>query len=203
MVNEQWKQYQVIDKPPSHTALKVLELFNEDSGKISGHAIDLGCGVGADSLLMLQNDWHVTAIDIEIFGITKLKEKLEHEVRENLLILEQAFETLHLQQSDWINASFSIPFCKPKSFERLWYEITTSLRSGGHFSGILLGERDSWAKHFEDERTFHTYSEIHKMLIEFDVELFNEIEREGYCMGESGERVEKHWHYYEIVARKR
>ena len=36
-----------------------------------------------------------------------------------------------------INASFSIPFCRPESFNRLWENIVEAININGRFSGIF------------------------------------------------------------------
>jgi len=106
------------------------------------------------------------------------------------------FEDLHLSETDLVYAGYSLPFCKPAAFDGLWDKITSSIRPGGRFAGQLFGVRDSWAD--EPEMTFHSAEQAAALLaVEFDVESLEEIDEDGSAF--SGP---KHWHVFDIIARK-
>ena len=96
-----------------------------------------------------------------------------------------------------VAASLSLPFCKPEYFKNLWIEIEDSIFSNGRFAGHLFGKRDSWAEY--DNMTFHTQPDIEKMFRHFSIEYFSEKEFDGFQAG----GVPKHWHMYELVAKKK
>lgn len=106
------------------------------------------------------------------------------------------FERVRLPRCDLLNASFSLPFCEPASFDGLWDRIVEAIEPGGRFSGQLFGDRDSWAS--IPDRSHHTREQVEQLLAPFEVELLKEEEREGQdCSG-----ISKHWHVFHIIARK-
>ncbi len=102
-----------------------------------------------------------------------------------------------LPSCDLVNASWSLPFCPPEVFDIVWERIVASVRPGGRFSGQLFGERDEWAT--EEDMTFKTREEAEALLAGFELERFDELEEDGKtALGNP-----KHWHVFNIVARRR
>lgn len=61
-----------------------------------------------------------------------------------------------------------------------------------------MGEKDSW-KNLKKHMTFLNKNEILNLLKDFDMISFEEIEEDGKtALG----RI-KHWHIYEVIAKKR
>jgi len=58
-----------------------------------------------------------------------------------------------------INSSFSLPFCNPSHFDKLWELINASILVGGRFSGDFFGIRDEWSNN--PSFTFHTSDQIY------------------------------------------
>jgi tellurite methyltransferase len=197
-----WSAYYeaVEGRPPRETLLTALNLFesfeSQDSVSTSRLAVDLGCGDGRDTVELLQRGWRTIAIDGELEAIARLQNRSDV----NLNRLETRvdhFESLQLPNPvDLINASFCLPFCPPHEFPTLWGKIVQALRPGGRFCGQLFGDRDSWAIY--PNRTHHTRVQVDTLLIPFEVEWFEEEDHPGRtALGE-----EKHWHIFNIVARK-
>jgi SAM-dependent methyltransferase len=196
-----WSAYYnaVQGRPPRDTLLTALanfdgEITDNNSAKF---AVDLGCGEGRDTLEMLHRGWRVLAIDGEQEGINRLLSNPEIN-HQDLQTGVMQFESLVLPESvDLINASFSLPFCQPVYFPRLWEIIMTSLRSGGRFCGQLFGDRDSWAIY--PSMSHHTRQQVEELLQAFVVEMLEEEEHPGKTALEE----DKHWHLFQIVARKK
>ncbi|RUR73910.1 class I SAM-dependent methyltransferase [Chlorogloeopsis fritschii PCC 9212] len=191
--------YQAVEgRPPRDTLLTALDSFDKENIGTSKpyFAVDLGCGEGRDTVELLRRGWRVLAIDGQQEAITRL---LNHPDIDSQLLQTRVlrFENLTLPESvDLVNASFSLPFCPPGSFPKLWKVIVTSLRSGGRFAGQLFGERDSWAIY--TSITHHTRKQVEQMLEGFEIEILNEEDHPGKtALGE-----EKHWHIFHVVARK-
>jgi hypothetical protein len=73
----------------------------------------------------------------------------------------------------------------------------SSLGRGGRFCGQLFGDRDEWSP--DEEMTFHTRDEAESLLADFEVERFDEVEEDSKtALGEP-----KHWHVFNVIARKR
>lgn len=159
-------------------------------------AVDLGCGDGRDTVELLRRNWRVIAIDGEPEAIARLRQRSDIN-RTYLETRVQRFEELTLPPDvELINASFCLPFCSPEAFTELWGEIVTALRSGGRFCGHLLGNRDSWTIYHDI--SYHTRSQIDQLLTPFNIELLDEEDH----LGKTALGEEKHWHLYNIVARK-
>ncbi|MGP1385304.1 MAG: class I SAM-dependent methyltransferase [Thainema sp.] len=202
-LHDRWVNYYqaVSNRPPRATLLAALNSFTTqaepNAEPTAGFAVDLGCGNGRDTVELLRRNWRVLAIDGEPEALTRLRQRQDID-RTYLETRVQRFEELTLPPDvDLINASFCLPFCPPSHFLDLWEEIVAALRSGGRFCGHLFGDRDSWASNANVNH--HTRPQIERLLAPFEIELLDEEEHPGKtALGE-----DKHWHIYNIVARKR
>ena len=88
----------------------------------SGKAIELGCGVGNDTVYLIKNNWNVLAIDREDVEEIIVK-RLNDEEREKFRFQKQNFESLELEKSNLIVANYSLPFCDKDKFEEVWNKI--------------------------------------------------------------------------------
>ena len=179
----------VSERPPHETAIGALDRFDHP-----GFAVDLGCGMGRDTMEMLRRGWRVLAIDGESEAIARLRERaagipaLETQVA--------AFEDATWPEADLVNASFSLPFCAPEEFDDVWERILASLPPGGRFSGQLFGDRDEWAG--QKAMTFHTREQALGLLSGLELERFDEEDADGRtALGEP-----KHWHIFHVIARR-
>ena len=195
-----WSAYYnaVMGRPPRDTLLVALARFEaEQSADEVRFAVDLGCGDGRDTVELLRRGWRVLGIDGEKEAIARLLSRPDINL-EHLQTQVMCFEELILPEAvDLVNASFSLPFCPPEHFPRLWEKITSSLRSGGRFCGQLFGDRDSWAIY--SSMNLHTREQVEVLLQPFEVELLQEDDH----LGKTALGEEKHWHIFQIVARKR
>ncbi len=159
-------------------------------------AIDLGCGAGKETLALLTGDWQVLAIDSL------------PDTRERLLALVPAaqaaqvsvricpFEDLaDLPGAGLILASYSLPFIHPRNFGRVWRILVDTLQPGGVLAVNLFGERDSWAD--IPEWNFHTEEEINRLLAGLEVLKLEVFDDDGQSF-----RGPKHWHIFDVIARK-
>ncbi|AFY58557.1 Tellurite resistance protein TehB [Rivularia sp. PCC 7116] len=193
-----WSDYYkaVANRPPRETLLTALANFEPENEAEPRTAIDLGCGEGRDTVELLRRGWKVIAIDSQQEAIERLKNRCDKKTVIETRIAQ--FENIDLPSDvDLINASFSLPFCKPENFPELWHKIVSGLTTGGRFSGHLFGDRDSWAA--DSTMSNHTMSQIEALLQPFEVELLSEEDHPGKtALGH-----EKHWHIFHIVARKK
>lgn len=188
-------------QPPRDTLLQALERFDATGSPEQGRfAIDLGCGAGRDTFALLQRGWRVLAVDGKQEAINLLQQDAPPEALDMLETQVATFEeivTSGLPPADLINASFSLPFCRPRAFAALLRTIVTALPPGGRFAGQLFGLHDTWASN--PALTFHSREEASALFASFEVEQFREQDEDGKTA--TGEA--KHWHVYWIVARKR
>ena len=161
--------------PPANTLVKALELAGVREGK--EFAVDLGCGAGRDTLELLKRGWHVLAMDNEPKAIRFLRTAIPGKYRGRLRTRRAAFETVKLPKCDLINGSYSLPFCRPESFNDFWRRMVNALRPNGLLVGQLFGVHDEWAN--STDMTFHTASEVESLSRSLKVEFFEEKEWDG------------------------
>jgi tellurite methyltransferase len=193
MRNLNWKKYQklVVHKPPSPLLREALSFVD------GGRALDLGGGALQDSQYLLEKGFIVLAVDfVKPSKLPKNKHFAFLKAR-----FSKAFPAI--DQYNLINAQFSLPFNgKSKAeFKKLWANINDSLVPGGVFTGQLFGNYDDWAKNkYYGDVVFHSRKEVKQLLKGLEVLHFAEVERVGRVVGES---KLKHWHFFNIIARKK
>ena len=114
-----WDKYykNKMGKPPHQIIINALGSF-----QTHGIAIDLGCGVGNDALLLLKQGWGVWAIDSEPKAIQILKKRAEPTLNLNAITQKFDEESLWktLPNADLIYAVHALPFCKQSEFKKVW-----------------------------------------------------------------------------------
>jgi tellurite methyltransferase len=193
-----WPEYYRVtqDAPPRETLTRALDLFGAEGTNRERFAIDLGCGAGNDTAALLSQGWHVLAIDRELEAIDRVRARTSPEDLKRLECQVASFAEAQLPLCDLVNASFSLPFCRPEDFGAVWSNILASLRTGGRFAGQLFGDRDTWSA--ELRMTCHTVHEARALFDTFEIESWLEQEYDGTtALGD-----DKHWHRFSVVARK-
>ena len=181
------------DNPPRPTLLMALDAWSGSPG----FALDLGCGAGRDTLTLLARGWRVHAIDAEQDAFARLEQSVPTVQRGQFTGAIGRFEDIDLPKANLANASFSLPFCHPGMFPSLWRSLVSALDPGGIFAGHLFGDRDSWSG--RAEMTVLSRREVDRLLEGWHVIQLRETEWDGEtALGEP-----KHWHLFEIVARRR
>ncbi|MEM1185059.1 MAG: class I SAM-dependent methyltransferase [Planctomycetota bacterium] len=198
-----WTAYfdQMEGKPARDTLIKALETFElegvSDAADPSKTAIDLGCGSGRDTVELLSRGWSVDAIDGTPEALQRLLVWPGVQPSERLTIRLLDFARLTtLKASKLVNASFSLPFCPPEHFERVWDVVLGAVEPGGRFSGQLFGDRDSWA--LLPDRSHQTRDRVEAMFDGLKFERLDEEEKDAH----DAEGNAKHWHVFHVVARR-
>jgi SAM-dependent methyltransferase len=180
------------DKPPRATLLRALEGF----GGRTGAAVDLGCGIGRDTLPLLRAGWHVLAIDREAQAIARLTERAAAEdLAARLTTRIAAIEDVAIPPCDLVVASFSL-FGLGEALPRVWSRLAAALRPGGRFAGQFLGPEDSWAG--RPGMAVVDRTRLEAMLAGWRIELCDE--ERSPAVTPSGEA--KLWHLWHVVARR-
>ena len=180
-----WQKYyqNKLKEPPRELLVKALGLMNIDS---SAHprAIDLGAGVGNETLLLLKSRFLVTAVDNNALAIEMLRNRpgMQEHLR-NLTTMESSIETLDwskLPKSDLMLASFALPFVAPKNFSGVFNGIKNNLKPRGYFVGHFFDP--SYIGFPEKERvhmSFQTKQQVFELFKDFEMLYFNEHESPG------------------------
>jgi len=189
MYKYKWTKYQLdnLGKAPSELLVDFLDKYRVKK------AIDLGCGSGNDSVYMLKKGIKVLCVDQQLEQ-TFITDRLTDKEKSQVTFLECSFEDISLPKTELITANFSIPFCLPTYFDRLWKEIYNSIVDNGYFVGQLFGDRDDWSI----RKNISTFSkeEVLKLLESYNILKFEEVE---YIRDSDN----KKWHYFNIVAQKK
>lgn len=194
-----WDKYYCnkMDNPPHPILEKTLSSFLSQ-----GVAIDLGCGVGNESLLALQQGWTVYAIDSEPKAIKILQRRVS--ASEKLKAAVGNFEEESLWQAlpcaNLIYAAYSLPFCHREAFENVWNQIRSHLEPNGRFAGHFFGTHyQGFSEPEMASMTFLSKEELLKLFQDFEIEFFSEVEEDG----RSGTGRPIHSHIFEVIAQKR
>jgi SAM-dependent methyltransferase len=177
---------------PRPTVLAALDAFARE-GRATGHAVDLGCGVGRDALVLLARGWRVTAVDKQAEALAELRQRAGAAAR--LVTVAGRFEDVAWKPCDLVVASFALPLCPPERFPALWARIRAGLRPGGRFAGQLYGPEDSWAE--RPGITIHGRPEVEALLASWSVERLEE----EHADATTPHGRPKHWHIWHVVAR--
>ena len=177
---------------PSYTVKKFIKLNVKPE-----NAVELGCGAGRDTVYLIKNGWNVLAIDRENVE-SRIVEKLSKKELKKLKFSRQKFENIKLEKNNLVVANFSLPFCNKVNFEDLWNKINNSLLENGYFVGNFFGVNDEWKK-TKKEMTFLTKEQVIELFKDFEIIEFKEVEKDDF----TGMGKIKHWHIFNVIARKR
>lgn len=73
-----------------------------------------------------------------------------------------------------------------------------ALQVDGYFVGNFFGVKDSWAN-IKEKMVFLEKEEVLKLFEQFEIIQFEELEKDG----RTGLGKMKHWHIYEVIAKKK
>lgn len=176
---------------PNYTVKKFIELNVKP-----GNAIELGCGAGRDTIYLIKNGWNVLAIDREDVS-SRIQSKLNKEEVKKFKFSQQKFENIKLEKNNLVVANFSIPFCNKNNFKELWNKINNSILKDGYFVGNFFGNNDEW-KSTKEEMTFMTKKQVLELFENFEIIEIKEVKKDNL----TGLGKMKHWHIFNIIAKK-
>ena len=176
---------------PNYTVKKFIELNVKP-----GNAIELGCGAGRDTVYLIKNGWNVLSIDREDVSC-RIESKLNKEEVKKFKFSQQKFENIKLEKNNLVVANFSIPFCNKNNFKELWNKINNSILKDGYFVGNFFGNNDEW-KSTKEEMTFMTKKQVLELFENFEIIEIKEVEKDNL----TGLGKTKHWHMFNVIAKK-
>jgi tellurite methyltransferase len=182
------------EREPHELLLQVLASFDREDRR--GVAVDLGCGQGIETAELLRRGWEVVGIDATEEGIRRLRRRIPDSDTSRLRTVVSRMEDADVPAADLIHASYSLPFCRPQVFPRLWSDIREAIRPGGRFAGELFGDHDTWASS-EEDMSFFDIASARALFDGMELESFVEEENDDQGWGEM-----KHWHVFHAIARR-
>jgi SAM-dependent methyltransferase len=162
-------------------------------------ALDLGAGVGNETLLLIDKGFDVVAIDSEKIAFDlMLKHPEIIKQRDHLKTIQSTFQNLDFSSVpiiDVVLASFSLPFCPPKYFNEFWKNLVSKIKPGGYFIGNTFDLGFTKFKSSTD-MTFHDKQQTLDLFKDFNIIHFEEVKKENKENGQID-------HFYIIFAQKK
>ena len=149
-----------------------------------------------DTVYLIENDWNVLAIDREDVKF-RIEAKLSKEELKRFNFVKQKFEEIELEKNNLVVANFSLPFCNKNDFKKLWNKIDASILEDGYFVGNFFGDNYEW-KNTKEEMTFLTKEQVIELFENFEIIEFKEVEKDDF----TGLGKKKHWHIFNVIAKK-
>ena len=181
--------------PSIETQGRTSEGAQPDVSLTTLRAVDLGCGIGQETAVLLVRGWNVLAIDFCQEAVDALRARPEAaEYADHLEARVQSFADSDWAPANLVVALAALPYGPPDTFDEVWQKIKTSLLPGGYFVGNFFG-----SNHLEGATHFvrRSRAEVEAMLAGLDVVKFEEVDR---GVGEGEEEI--FYHYFEIIARR-
>ncbi len=174
--------------PLSQLTIQVLHHVHEP-----GKALDIGAGSLRDARRLLELGFEVIALDESPLLLSEAS-RVNHP---KLHPVQCSIENYSFPENEFIIVSgiFSLIFVHRQYIDKVLESICKSLTSKGVACFQLLGERDDWVG--ATNSNWHTQVQLTKLLKPFKVISINEQEYDEIVGGKM-----KHWHYYEVIAKR-
>ena len=190
LINMNWNNYlqQTQGKSPRPLLVRALSYVQN-----RGEALDLGCGALNDASTIIEAGFsNIDAVD----GNTSIK--IIADKIPKITFYPKTFDAFEfpVQKYDLVNAQYALPFAGIH-FSYIWEGLTNSLKSNGIFTGQLFGTTDGWNDGTHPEIVFH--NEPVALFSDFEIiSIEEEITDKLLASG-----IKKHWHLFNIIARKK
>ena len=201
MKESRWSKYykNKLYQAPSQVVCQAISKFQKQ-----GKALDLGCGVGNDTALLLNQGWQVWAVDREPLALEMIKKRKDISLLlQDVTLINKKFEDLDfssLPQVEFICAVNAMPFLSSAQFDEVWRKIVAKIEKNGRFAGHFFGTQYCGFHPKDAARmTFLTKNQVEQLFNEFDIEHFQEQEEDS----KSGTGEAIHGHIFEVIARKK
>ncbi|MBU0724856.1 MAG: class I SAM-dependent methyltransferase [Alphaproteobacteria bacterium] len=196
-----WSRYyeSTQGRPPRDTLLFALDRFAAEGMPDLPSALDLGCGDGRDTVELLRRSWRVLAMDSTPEAFERMAARPDLPATGTLETRVARFEDFQPPEADFINASFSLPFCEKPAFPGLWQRLAGALRPNGRFAGQFLGPQDDWAA---SGIVIHERKDVEALFPGFALERLDEVIEQGTAPMAPSLANGKRWHIFHVVAKK-
>jgi hypothetical protein len=165
------------------------------AGLKPGAAVEIGFGDGTESVALLQEGWHVTAIDPSPAAVDFLRGKMPATAGDRLEIVTVGAETAAIPPFDFLYAGYALSFIHPSRFPAVWATIRERMRLAGIIAVNVFGVHDTWAD--DPDMTFIDLPRARALVDGLEVIALDEEDADG----PSGSGP-KHWHVFDLVARR-
>ncbi|HEX5826565.1 MAG TPA: class I SAM-dependent methyltransferase [Candidatus Limnocylindrales bacterium] len=164
-------------------------------GRTPGQAVEVGFGDGTETLALLDAGWRVLAVDAAPQARDVLLTRVSADALSRLDVRIEPAQSVDLPPFDLLYSGYALSFLETADFRRFWTGVRGSLRPGGIVIVNVFGVRDTWAG--DEYMTFVDRATVEKMTAGLEILALDEEDADGssFC-------GEKHWHVFDIVARR-
>lgn len=190
-----WSKYyaSVSSNPPSKNLVDALAYV-----KNKYNALELGAGTPTNSILLLENGFHVTALDKELEAETFFDNLKQNPKFEFVLRSMEDFEYKE-NTYDLVSAQRALPFLENKNvLVEVVNKIKNSLTRSGIFVGNFFGPNDTWSKEGK-EMAFVNKEEIEEMFSDMEIIKLKEKEEDS----QTAAGTPHYWHVFQVIVRKK
>jgi len=195
-----WENYYRLHEHAPHSRhleIAVKKYLTEKSA-----ALDVGAGNLRDTKYLLEQGFTVTALDPDPMSI-KRAEELHHPL---LQAVQEVVGKWNAPDNHFslINAQGILFHFPPERFRHVMQKLYKALKTGGVLCAEFLGTNDTW-NHSNTEMTFLTKEELIAILEDYEIEVLDELERDGTSAASQidGKDELKHWHVFKVIAVKK
>ncbi|MBZ1348379.1 MAG: methyltransferase domain-containing protein [Candidatus Nealsonbacteria bacterium] len=109
--------------------------FSEIKNKPLISLLDIGCGIGVDSIFFAQNGLKVTAVDFSESGIRKFKQTIEHKKIKNIILLQEDISDFKFPPNsfDVVYAHLSLHYFDDQTTTKIFNRLYKILKPKGLF----------------------------------------------------------------------
>ena len=177
--------------------IKKMKGENLISGK--GQALDLGCGMGTDSLALAQIGYEVDAVDSHADRIRALEEQKN---KLTIHVVQADIRDFNIEQEKYsvIICNNVLSFLKSKDeLFAMIRKVSNGLAPQGVLYFTVFGPRDEWANN--KEMSFIDYDSILTFLNDLPLKIYHRSTEEGY--GKKMDGGIKYWHIHRFFCIKK
>lgn len=166
-----------------------------DARVVPGQAVEIGFGDGTETVALLADGWRVLAIDAAPQAEDVLRPRVPATAADRLEVRIGPAQDVALPPFDLLYAGYALSFLTPADLRRLWTDIRVAQRPGGFIVVNIFGVHDTWAG--DEFMTFVDRDAVTRMLAGLEVIDLHEEDADGDSFNGP-----KHWHVFDIVARR-
>lgn len=188
-----WEEYYdtTQDAEPHQNVVMLLR-----KNRKPGIAVDLGCGAGRDTVLLLKHGWTVISYDINN-NAQYILDRITPEEKGRFTFVKARHQDAEIPKCDLVVANDSMHYLSKEEFKTLVDKIYDSLNPNGDFIAEFLGNKDDWAKN-DPDNAFISLKELKEIMgNKFEFEAFREHEFDKPTL----DGQQKHWHTVSVITR--
>jgi len=195
-LDNNWSRYFEKNKTRSLRPL-FLQAWNYIQSLENLSTLDLGSGIGTETVFCLKKNFSVHAVDFSLDSKKYIDEQITSEEQNRLrfTLVDFSYYSFY-EKYDFIWAYHSLPFCNSNQFISSCERVLAALNPNGIFAGSFFGDKDEWV--ISNNCCGLTKERLLILFKDFEIISLNETQQDGAtALSEI-----KRWHVFEVIAKK-